>query len=248
MWSLLKSISFATAPAVIVCYSWELYKLLHALPDCPRLQTTGWGFLGGCGFWMVCSRHLGFWLTLEHELTHSIVALLFFRRIHNLTANESDGFVTFAGLGNNFVINLAPYFLPTASIFWVAFYAAVRPEFMSSYLAVLGFFTGYHVASNIQEFHFQQPDIQQSGAWFSVFFCAAAAVLCLGFICGVAVDGLSGGSEFVCCGARTLGAWAGDAWTGGSALVSWVMSQVSNQGIGWRFDERLGPVNIGGGQ
>ena len=54
--------------------------------------------------------------TLEHELTHAIFAILSLNRVTGLNATGREGGVThYQGYGN-WVITLAPYFVPTVTI------------------------------------------------------------------------------------------------------------------------------------
>lgn len=220
MWAIIKFSSLLLSPAVILIYGYQLVELLTLLPANARLQTTVLGFAAGSAFWMVFAKHLTVWHILEHEITHSLVGLLFFRPIRSLAADQTGGVVTFSGQPINFVIVLAPYFLPTTSMLWLAGYAVFKPEFLTTYLAVLGFCTGYHVTSNFQEFHLKQPDIQQSGVLFSVAFCLAASLMFLGFIFAVAAAGPANGVSFIEGGIHTMADCLGRVLQSARALLA----------------------------
>ena len=67
-----------------------------------------------------------FWLkknelfsTIEHEITHIIVGIFFFIKPIGLSANQGQGGEArfHRNVDKNFLVLLAPYFIPTLSIF-----------------------------------------------------------------------------------------------------------------------------------
>lgn len=194
---ILRIVCWLICPVVILVYGWQLILILLSFPDSLGLQQAGWGFASGCLFWSMFGKHVTVWQNLEHELTHSAVALLFLRRVRSLQSTETSGLVTFDGPGNNFVIVLAPYCLPTLSLTWLGVLILMHPDFSEWHLVLLGFLVGYDLASNLDEFHLEQPDIQQCGATFSAIFALASTVVIVGLICGVVASGYSGPCRFV---------------------------------------------------
>ncbi len=109
----------------------------------------------------------GFYRTLEHELTHIAVGLLFGRvpRELNVTA-ASGGHVVLAG-DTNFFISLAPYYLPLTALGCMVLTAVssgtIRDYASLGTLAALG----YHGAAIALEFTVEQTDIARHSAAFS---------------------------------------------------------------------------------
>ncbi|MDO9576929.1 MAG: hypothetical protein Q7J16_03510 [Candidatus Cloacimonadales bacterium] len=132
-------------------------------------------------FWFIWLRRSHFYSTFEHEFTHLIVGLLFFKKPSHFTATESDGGVT-GMYGNNFVITLAPYFLPTFVYLLLPLYLVIDVKFYQYYFAVLGFLTAYHLLSTWQEFGFHQTDITKSGKVFSCIFLTFANIFIYGIL------------------------------------------------------------------
>ena len=133
------------------------------------------------------SRRENFWSILEHELTHALFALLFFKKVTNLNANRrSGGMVQMEG--GNFVIALAPYFFPLGSVLIIL----IKPFFLSEYQwflnGLLGFITTFHFIYLIGEFQPSQPDLKESGFLFSSFFVLFFNI----FFLGLAFSSLSG--------------------------------------------------------
>lgn len=139
------------------------------------------GFAVFLPIWFLWLRRNHFYSTFEHEFTHLIVGLMFFKKPAHFTATESDGGVT-GMYGNNFIITLAPYFLPTFVYLLLPLYLVLDVKFYQYYFAVLGFFTAYHLLSSWQDFGFHQTDIISSGKVFSCFFLTFANLFIYGIL------------------------------------------------------------------
>jgi hypothetical protein len=155
-----------------------------------------YGFAAGFAFWIFLGRFLRFFQNFEHELTHLLVGLLFFKRPRAIFASEDEGGLV-SLYGGNFIITLAPYFLPTFSLLILPFFLLFQATYHSYLYVILGFLTGYHVISTFEEFNFRQPDIQVSGRLFSIVFCLLGNIVMLGFVFAFAKDGFPAGWEFL---------------------------------------------------
>jgi hypothetical protein len=190
---------------VIVCvisiiggaaYGSVLVSMIHRdLLGIERLEIALIGFLSGAVFWLVLRKKLGFFGVFEHEFTHLVVGLIMFQKPEAFFATSSRGHVRVGG--KNFFVDLAPYYLPTFSVFLLVIYPLLRDAAYPVYFAVLGFMTGYHLVSNIIDFKFYQGDIRVSGRFFSVCFCLFAGLLAFGFIFAFVLGGYGGGWEFI---------------------------------------------------
>lgn len=120
-------------------------------------------------------------LVIEHELTHTLFALLTFHRILDFRANKSfGGSIQYEGKGNgNWLITIAPYFFPTFSMIVAIFLYFSLPEHYSVLLMLLGYTLGYHVHSTYLETSFIQPDLQDVGLWFAWSFLPSANLLAI---------------------------------------------------------------------
>ena len=154
------------------------------------------GFIGFIPLWFLYMKDKHFYSTFEHELTHLLVGLLFLKNPAHFTVTSHSGGET--GLyGGNFVITLAPYFLPTLAFIMLPFYLIISAEFQLHFLAVFGFVVSYHVFSTIQEFSYSQPDIASSGKLFSTLFLIFANILVYGYILMFIAKGFETGSKFL---------------------------------------------------
>ena len=119
-----------------------------------------------------------FWQTLEHELTHALFAVLFLKKINALSASRRTGGRIHME-GGNFLIALSPYFFPLISVFFLGLKLLVYPRLNLILNGFIGLGLCFHFLSLVNEFHWQQPDIRQSGyifsfvliVFFNLFFC-----------------------------------------------------------------------------
>ena len=86
-----------------------------------RLATYQWMLYGMLAYYLL--RRLSFirrneeWMqTFSHELSHTIVSLLFFKKIHSFHVEENNGVVWHSGGFGGIFITLAPYCLPIFSV------------------------------------------------------------------------------------------------------------------------------------
>ena len=131
----------------------------------------------------------------EHEFTHMIVALLTFHRPKTLQIHPDKGGVfAFYGEGN-WLITLAPYFLPIfpllmmlLSTIWLQFGHTLPTLFVPA----LGVIFGYHLISNVTQIHSEQTDFKKAGWVFSVLFLPTANLLAIGLVWAFAANRWSG--------------------------------------------------------
>jgi hypothetical protein len=154
------------------------------------------GFLGYIPLWFIIFRKKYFFSTFEHELTHLLVGLIFFKKPAFFTATDGEGGVT-GMYGNNFIITLAPYFLPTFTYLLLPLYLVIDHRFYQYYFLVLGLITSYHVFSTWQEFGFHQTDITKSGKVFSCIFLAFANIFVYGILISFVIGGFKNSWHFM---------------------------------------------------
>ncbi len=111
------------------------------------------------------------WLqTFSHELTHTIVSLLYFRKIHSFNAEQGEGVIYFSrgkfNLGD-LMISLAPYFLPIFTIFFLLIRHVVTGEATYIFDFLIGFTFAFHLGCFKAQTGSHQPDIYQHGCFFS---------------------------------------------------------------------------------
>ncbi len=159
--------------------------------------------LGAGGYvlaWLVLfRRHFAgsFFSTLEHEITHAVVALATLHPVTSIRATwDGGGSMSYTG-GDNWLITIAPYFLPTLSIGLIIGLYGFLDSDASWPAAVLGVTIAYHVTSTWLETHAQQTDLQEVGFPFSFLFLPTANLLCYGLLITFARKGFDGIAAFL---------------------------------------------------
>ncbi len=195
-------VSYLKWPAAFAAALSTPLLLWSALQLVVRVAGSPWNLfpfvLGAIAFFLVWRRWIGnnrlgqLLITLEHEATHALFALLTLHRIVAFRASLGrGGQVKFLGKGN-WLITVAPYFFPTAALllFLVAFLLPFPGLPWRGFL--LGISLAYHIVSTIRETHRDQTDIQVLGATFCWLFLPAANLLVVGFLVSYAHGGTDG--------------------------------------------------------
>jgi hypothetical protein len=160
-------------------------------------------FLAGLGGYLLVHllvlrrRTLGtFLVTFEHEITHAIFAWLTFHRVVGFRASlRGGGHVRYLGRGN-WLISIAPYFVPTLSLLALAVIYFLPERHLAIGSAALGATVSYHLVSTWAETHRNQTDLREVGFLFSALFLIPAnafvLIVVLAAACGLSpVDALS---------------------------------------------------------
>jgi hypothetical protein len=136
--------------------------------------------------------------TLEHELTHLLVGLLFLKIPIGIRVSAHEGGevrqIGFGITGQIWVI-LAPYFFPTISIAVLifAYFAEVNTLLL---LSILGWTTTFHLITNWSETSFRQTDLQKAGILKTILILPVMNLICYGSVLAFVADGGKGFSGF----------------------------------------------------
>ncbi len=119
-------------------------------------------------------RHnLNWFMKFTHELTHTLVAVLFFAKIREFVVKDRDCYVNYkAGPIGYVPITLSPYCIPIYTFMLFPFRFAGDSHYMIIFDALIAFSYAFHVHSFIKQTRFRQPDIENCGKARSVTFIA----------------------------------------------------------------------------
>ena len=136
--------------------------------------------------------------TLEHELTHLLIGLLFLKIPVGIRVSAHEGGeVRQIGLGTTGQtwVTLAPYFFPTISLFVlvIAYFIDLNPK---TFLAVLGWTTAFHLVTNWSETSFRQPDLQKAGILKTILILPVMNLISYGSILAFVAAGRKGFGNF----------------------------------------------------
>jgi hypothetical protein len=129
--------------------------------------------------------------TLEHEMAHLLVGLLFLKIPVGIRVSAHEGGeVRQIGLGTtgHTWVTLAPYFFPTVSlaVLIVAYFADLNSRTL---LGILGWTTVFHLVTNWSETSFRQPDLQKAGLLKTLLILPVMNLICYGSVLAFVAGG-----------------------------------------------------------
>lgn len=126
--------------------------------------------------------------TIEHEALHAIVGFITFIPIRELKVNEDgSGHVIFTP-PTNWLMLLAPYFVPLTLAIYAALVFALKLDPLVQSV-ILGAIFGLEWAGNFREIHPKQTDFRQAGWVFTVLFLPSAVLLSYGSAITILLEG-----------------------------------------------------------
>ena len=134
-------------------------------------------------------RRSRFFRTFEHELTHMIAAKVFFAKMESLKVHASGNGEVRYSRASNFVIALAPYFLPLFASVLLVLIPIIDPKIAVWFLVPVGFLLAHHLVASLEEAFSGQPDISEPGRVFSIFVIALFGILVYGAFISFAAGG-----------------------------------------------------------
>ncbi|HEY0457674.1 MAG TPA: hypothetical protein VGC97_00905 [Pyrinomonadaceae bacterium] len=152
--------------------------------------------------------------TLEHELTHLLIGLLFLKIPVGIRVSAHEGGevrqMGFGSTGQTWVA-LAPYFFPTISLFFLIFAYFIDLN-TKAFLGVLGWTTAFHLVTNWSETSFRQPDLQKAGILKTLLILPVMNLISYGSILAFVADGRKGFGVFWLEGLRSAFNFAAAVW------------------------------------
>lgn len=116
------------------------------------------------------------WLEVfSHELTHTVVSMMLFRKIHSFRAGDQSGEVSTSGSSYNRVfVTLAPYCLPIFTYFFLFFRPLIKADGFWLYDIFIGVTIGFHAICFKTQTGNYQPDIRSFPLPFSYLYIFTA--------------------------------------------------------------------------
>ena len=117
-------------------------------------------------------RHnLDWFMKFTHELTHTLVALLFFGKIREFVVRDRECYVSYLTGPIGYVpITLSPYCIPIYTFMLFPFRFAGDSHYMIVFDFLIAFSYAFHIHSFIKQTRFTQPDIENCGKVRSTAF------------------------------------------------------------------------------
>lgn len=156
-------------------------------------------------------------LTFEHELTHAVMGLLFFRKITEFISTRSrGGYVRHtSGFGGEFgdtMISMAPYFFPTFTVLTALLRPVIPAAGFPWFDGLIGFTIAFHFLSTFSEIRqnwsskqftlagtnvLTQTDLARTGFLLAFLFIVTLTLFFHGMVFGMLSEGYSGFVPFV---------------------------------------------------
>lgn len=143
---------------------------LHVYGNLPVYTWFGIGMAAYFLLGVVFRKNRKWLQTFSHELTHTLVSMLYFRKIHSFTAERGEGVMSYTPNRYNIgalMISLSPYFLPIFTIFFLLVRHAVSGESLYVFDALVGFTFAFHLGCFASQTGSYQTDLQKHGLFFS---------------------------------------------------------------------------------
>ena len=162
----------------------------------PLSQPFIWGAITGTIFGIIIWKFFSIILVLEHEFTHFITAIALLRRPIRIVAGDDGGEVVYQGRGST-LICLAPYFLPTFTVFSLAIQPLIQMNYQKPVILIIGLTWGYHFSTGIIESHPKQSDLRRGGLLASYLAVTSMMALLYPMTAFAAVLGWSSVKEWM---------------------------------------------------
>ncbi|MFH1378955.1 MAG: hypothetical protein ABII23_01635 [bacterium] len=106
-----------------------------------------------------------------HELTHALASMLMGGKIKKFKVSAKGGSVQLSK--SNFIISLAPYCVPLYTFFLIGLYWGISyfyplKAYYGTFVFLVGFSISFHLSLTIFAVKQRQPDITNTGAFFSL--------------------------------------------------------------------------------
>ena len=198
---LLKMLAFILLVALSIGYMREILELAPDIAAFPAtIKLFCYGGLAFFAVWLLFrKRFLYRFAVFEHELTHVLMAKLFFlktlrfqvsprKHIEGQVVVGVEGRGAFTNVISVF-FSLAPYYIPTLTLVAFALFPLFPEGMRPLFFFLIGATTMYHLLTTMLEFGFHQADIQKHGEYFSTAFILLGNIIFFGIVLGVLVYG-----------------------------------------------------------
>ena len=154
---------------MIYAYKWEWWK-----GGCFIGIIAGFALYGLFTLTLKIPRvehNLNWFMNFTHELTHTLVAVLFFAKIREFVVKDRECYVSYkAGPIGYVPITLSPYCIPVYTFMLLPFRFFGDSHYMVVFDILIAFTYAFHVHSFIRQTSSEQTDIQGCGLARSAMF------------------------------------------------------------------------------
>lgn len=136
-------------------------------------------------------HNIGWLMKFTHELTHTFVALLFWRKIYEFVVRGRECYVLYEKGKIGYVpITLSPFCVPIYTLMIFPFRFTGDSQYMIIFDALIAFTYAFHAHLFIKQTRFSQTDIRNCGRARSVTFLAFIHLVVLSLILAIPKGGV----------------------------------------------------------
>lgn len=136
-------------------------------------------------------QNLKWFMKFTHELTHTLVALLFFAKIKEFVVKDRECYVQYKiGPIGNVPTALSPYCIPIYTIMLFPFRFVGDAGYMIVFDALIAFTYAFHVHTFIMQTRITQSDIKNCGPLLSASFITFVHLAILSLILAIPKGGV----------------------------------------------------------
>lgn len=153
------------------------------------------GFAAYLIFWLFLKafrlgHNLNWFMKFTHELTHTLVALVFFAKIHKFIVMERECSVYYEAKVGYVPITLSPYCIPIYTLMIFPFRFAGDSHYMIIFDFLIALTYAFHVHAFIKQTNYSQTDIKGCGKALSTTFIAFVYLAVVSLIVAIPKGGL----------------------------------------------------------
>ncbi len=196
---MIKHIIFISAAAVLlflaVPLSWATVSLFnHISVKSPVEMAFFAGFAAYLFVHMLLYKPV-FIHVMAHELTHALFAFAFGGKTKKLEVSDRGGRVMINK--SNFIISLAPYFIPLYTLVFMLIFVISKEQYQPYIAFFVGAGLAFHIALTIFSMSTSQSDLyEDSNILFSVVFVYVMNLVIIAFVLSVIIPEITMKSYF----------------------------------------------------
>ncbi|MGM9735603.1 MAG: hypothetical protein ACI3ZL_04255 [Candidatus Cryptobacteroides sp.] len=184
-WTLLALLFFGV---MLKSFGYDAVKMWIYSPKNGNMRGLTFGFAAYAIFLLFLIspkiRHnLDWFMHFTHELTHTLVALLFFRKIEEFQVSKRDCHVIYQKSSIGYLpITLSPYCIPIYTFMLFPFRYFGASQYMFAFDVMIAFTYAFHIHSFVKYTRYTQSDIEGCGlarstAFISFVHCTVLALI-----------------------------------------------------------------------
>lgn len=138
-------------------------------------------------------RHnLNWFMKFTHELTHTLVAIVFFGKIREFVVKDRECYVSYLSGPIGYIpTTLAPYCIPIYTLMLFPFRFTGDKDYILIFDFLIAFTYAFHLHTFIKQTRYSQTDIQGCGPARSTTFIAAVHMIIISLIVAIPKAGIA---------------------------------------------------------